>query len=96
MYFDLILAKAHKRCFVMSRDFLGNAKNFRLFRKCIYKPFLFGNHPNDSLLIKVIDQIIRLCIKITWRKNHDNLLFGQCGNAPTIKFMHGGYPNGTP
>ena len=28
-----------KRCFAKSRDFLGNAKNYRLVRKCIYKLF---------------------------------------------------------
>ena len=35
---------------------------------------------------KVIDQIMGLCIKIKWCKNHDNILFGQCENTFTIIF----------
>ena len=58
--------------------------------------FLYSNHPNDSLIMKVIDQIIGLCIKITWCKNHDNILFGQCGNASPINFLYGGHPTDTP
>ena len=45
------------------KGFAGNAKNFRLVRNYIYKHFLYANHPNDSLIMKVIDQIIELCIK---------------------------------
>ena len=45
------------------RDFLGNAKHFRLVRKCIYRIFFNVNHPNDSLIMKFIDQIMGLCIK---------------------------------
>ena len=66
----------------MSRDFLGNAENFRIVRKLIYKLFLYGNQPNDSLIMKVID--------------HDNILFGQCEDASTINFVSDGHPNGTP
>ena len=58
--------------------------------------FLYGNHPNESLIMKVIDEIMGLCIKITWCKNHDNILFGQCENAPIINFLYGSHPNGTP
>ena len=36
---------------------------------------LCGNHPNDSLIMKVIDQMMGVCIKITWCKNHDNNIF---------------------
>ena len=39
--------------------------------------FLYGNQLNDSLIMKVIDQIMSLCINITWYKNHDNILLGQ-------------------
>ena len=46
--------------------------------------------------MKAIDQIMCLCIKITWCKNHDNILFGQCENASAINFLYGGHPNGTP
>ena len=67
------------------RDFLGNAKHFRLVRKCIYRIFFNVNHPNDSLIMKFIDQIMGLCIKITCCKNHGNILLGQCENACTIK-----------
>ena len=80
----------------MSKDFLVNAKNYQLVRKCIYKLFLYGNHPNDSLIMKAIDQTMGLCIKITWCKNHDNILFDQCEKASTINFLYGGHPNGTP
>ena len=80
----------------MSRNFLGNANNFGLARKCICKHFLDGKHPNHSFIIKVIDQITGLCIKITWCKNRDNILLGQCENASTINFLYGGHPNGTP
>ena len=80
----------------MSRDFLENAKNFGLVRKCIYKFVLYGKHPNYSLIMKVIDQIMDPCIKITWRKNHDNILFGQCENAFTNNFLYVGHPNGIP
>ena len=58
--------------------------------------FMYGNHPNDSLIMKVIDQIMGLCIKRTWYKNHDNISFGLCENASTINFLYGGQPNGTP
>ena len=58
--------------------------------------FLYGNHPNDSLIMTVIDQIMGLCIKIRWCKNHDSILFGQCENASTINFLYYGHPNGTP
>ena len=57
--------------------------------------FLYGNHPNVSLIMKVIDQIMSLCIKITWYKSHDNILFGQGENASTINFLYGGHPTGT-
>ena len=57
--------------------------------------FLFGGHPNDSLIIKVIDRIMGSCIKIAWCKNHDNILFGQGENASTIHFLYGGHSNGT-
>ena len=80
----------------MSRDFLGNAKNFRLVIKCIYIRFLYGNHPIDSLIMKVIDQIMCLCIQITWCRNHDSILFGECENTSTINFLYGGHPNGIP
>ena len=40
---------------LVSRDFLGNTKNFRLVRTCINKLLLYGNHPNDSLRMKIID-----------------------------------------
>ena len=46
--------------------------------------------------MKVIDQIMGLCIKIACCKNHDNILFGQWENAPTINFLYGDHPNGTP
>ena len=46
--------------------------------------------------MKVIDQIMGLCIKITCCKNHDNILFGQCENVSIINFLYGGDPNGTP
>ena len=58
--------------------------------------FLHGNHRNDSLKMEVIDQIKGLCIKITWCKNHHNILFDQCENASTINFLYGGHPSGTP
>ena len=29
---------------------------------------------NDSLIMKVIDQIMGLCIKITWCKKHNDFL----------------------
>ena len=50
-----ITSLPRKRCFAKSRDFLGNAKHFRLVRKCIYKLLLYGNHPNDSHIMKVIE-----------------------------------------
>ena len=75
-----------KLCFAMSTEFLGNAKNFWLVRKCSYKLFLYGNHPNDSLIMKVIDQIMGLCTKLTWCKNYDNILFGQCEYASQLIF----------
>ena len=46
--------------------------------------------------MKVIDQIMGLCIKIRWCKNYDNSLFGQCENASTNNFLYGDHPNGTP
>ena len=95
IHFYIHTSLPRKRCFAMSRDFQGNAKNYRLVRKYIYKLFLYGNHTNDALIMKVINQIMCLCIKITWCKNHD-ILFGQCENAPTINFLYGGHPNGTP
>ena len=55
--------------------------------------FLYGNHPNGSVIMKVIDQIMGLCVKIMWCKNHDNFLFGQRENAATINFLYGGHPN---
>ena len=58
--------------------------------------FLYVNHSNDSLIIKVIDQIMGLCMKTTCCNNHDNILLGQCENASTINFLYGGHPNGTP
>ena len=47
---------------------------------------------NDSLIIQVIDQIMALRIKITWCKNHDNILFGQFINPSIINFLYGGHP----
>ena len=44
--------------------------------------------------MKVIDEIMG--IKITWCKNHDNILFGQRVNASKINLLYGGHPNGTP
>ena len=44
--------------------------------------------------MRVIDQIMGPCIKITWCKNNGNILFGQCENASTINFLYGGHPNG--
>ena len=38
--------------------------------------------------MKAIDQIMGLCIKITWCKNYDTL-FGQCENAYRINFLYG-------
>ena len=92
IYLYFYINTSQRRVFALSRNFLENAKNFRLVRKCIYKHF-YGNHPNDSL--KVIDEIMGLCIKITWCKNHD-ILFGQCENVSKINFLYGGQPNGTP
>ena len=65
----------------MSSDLPGNAKNFRLVRKCIYKLFLYGIRTNDSLIMKVIDQIMGFCIKIMTTfysanaKMHPKLIF---------------------
>ena len=57
----LVTSLARKRQHVnMSRDFLGNAKNFRIIRKWIYKLFLYGNYPNDSLIMRVIDLFIKI------------------------------------
>ena len=55
--------------------------------------FLYGNHPSDSLIMKVIDQIMGLCLKLTWCKNDDNILFDQLENASTKFFLYGGHPN---
>ena len=85
-----------KRCFVMSRGFLVNDKNFGLVRKCIFKLFVYGNHPSDSFITKVIDRIMGLCIELTWCKYHDNILYGQCDNASIISFLYDDHPNGTP
>ena len=45
--------------------------------------------------MKFIDQIMGLCIEITWCENHDSILFGQCENVSTIILLYGGHPNGT-
>ena len=79
----------------MSRDFLGYFQEFSVSGKMHLQTFLYGKHLNDWLIIKVIDQIVGLCIKITSCKNHDNILFGQCENACTINFLYGGHPNCT-
>ena len=57
-------------------------------------PRIFGR-PNDLRIMKVIDQIMGLCIKIICCKNRDNILFVQCENE-SINFLYGGQPNGTP
>ena len=61
----------------MSSDFLGKTKNFQLVTKCIYKLFLYGNHPNGSLIMKVIDQIM---VHLRIMKIHRNLP----GDIPNI------------
>ena len=38
--------------------------------------------------MKVIHQIMGLCIKITWCEKHDNILFGQCEIAFTNYFLY--------
>ena len=78
------------------KGFSTKCQKFPVSKKMHLQTFLYGYHPNDSLIIKVIYQIMDLCIKITWYKNHDNILFGQCENAFTINFLYVGHPNGTP
>ena len=78
------------------KGFSMENQEFSVTEKIHLQIFLYANHPNDSLLMKVIDQIMGLCIKIIWCKNHDNILFGQCENASTINILYGGHPNGTP
>ena len=55
------------------RGFCRKNQEFSVNEKMHLQIFLYGNHPNDSLVMKVIDQIMGLCIKIIWCKNHDIL-----------------------
>ena len=75
--------------------FSRKCQEYSVSEKMNLQPFLYGNNPNDSLIMKIINQIMDLYIKITWCKNHD-ILFGQCENAFTIHFLYGDHPNGTP
>ena len=71
-------------------------QEFSVSEQMHLQTFLYGNHPNDALIMKVIDQFMGFCIKITWCKNHAYILFGQCENASPINFFYVGHPNGKP
>ena len=90
------LANQANVVFAMSSGFLGKNQEFSVSEKTHLQTFLYGNHPNDSLIMKVTDKIMGTCIKITWCKNHDNMFFCQCENASTINFLYGSHPNITP
>ena len=72
----------------------GKCQQFSVLKKLIYIIFLYGIQPNDTLIMKVIDQIMGK--KKKKKKNHEDILFGQWENASTIKFLYCDHPNGTP
>ena len=80
--------------FCQVKGFSSKSQEFSVSEKMHLQNFLVWQ-PNDSLIFKVIDRIMGLCIKIICCKNHDNILLGQCENASTINFLYGGHPNGS-
>ena len=66
------------------KGFSRKCQEFSVSEKMYLQTFLYVNHPYDSLIMKVIDEIMGLCIKIPWCKNHDNIIFSQWENSSTI------------
>ena len=63
------------------KGFSRKCQEFSVSEKMYLQTFLYGNHPYDSLIMKVIDY---------------DILIGQWEHTSTINILYGGHPNSTP